>query len=237
MNKKAIIIPILILLAVTVILDRIAAAYPPQAGGSANIPGGMPSLPGMPGDDSDLGAGALDSASTSAGSMKAKIFTDLEETFSFSFPEQFYAMGSELGLDQWSLNSQIPGKVLATVVIPRSFQPKTNFSEGTFTVGMSGDAAAIASCLTANNGESADGAAKIAGVTFSKFLLSDAAAGNRYDTASYRTVRKGACYALERMIHSTAIGAYDPSQGISEFDRAKIDGILEAMVMSFRFLK
>jgi hypothetical protein len=41
---------------------------------------------------------------------------------------------------------------------------------------------------------------------------------------------------IEYTIHSTNIGAYDPSQGISEFDKAKVVTALETMVHSVNFL-
>ena len=132
-------------------------------------------------------------------------------------------------------------------MIPRSFQPKTNFSEATFVVGSSADPKSIELCLRASNGETpgynpevanpvSAGRVTINGVAFSKYNLGDAGAGNYYDTTSYRTMRDGVCYAVEYTIHSTNIGNYDPSQGISEFDRAKVQGILEDIAKSFKFL-
>ncbi len=184
-------------------------------------------------------------------------FTNEAETFSFAYPKQFMVVGDEIELSQqWRANADTMGDRLVTVVIPRSFQPKTNFSEATFVVGSSADPKSIELCLRASNGETpgynpevanpaADSATNpvsagrvtINGVAFSKYNLGDAGAGNYYDTTSYRTMRDGLCYAVEYTIHSTNLGNYDPSQGISEFDRAKVQGILEDMVKSFKFIQ
>ena len=37
-------------------------------------------------------------------------------------------------------------------------------------------------------------------------------------------------------IHSTNIGNYDPSQGISEFDKTNVTNVLETIAGSFMFL-
>ncbi len=177
-------------------------------------------------------------ASASKGSAPRYSFVDQSETFSFSYERQFNVVGSEIGLtDQWRQNASSQGSVLAMVVIPKSFQPKTNFSEAVFSIGTSADPAAVASCLKPANGETADGTAVIGGLRFSKIRLGDAGAGNFRDIVSYRLVRDGQCYAIEHMIHYLNIGAFDPSQGIAEFDRARVEGALEGMVASFAFLK
>ena len=76
----------------------------------------------------------------------------------------------------------------------------------------------------------------IGSMKFTKITLSDAGAGNFYNTTSYRTIYHNQCYAIEYTIHSTNIGNYSPDQGITEFDQTKIVPLLENMVQSFKFL-
>jgi len=65
---------------------------------------------------------------------------------------------------------------------------------------------------------------------------SDPGAGNIYDTTSYKTIKNNMCYAVEYTVHSTNINNYSPDQNIKEFDKVKIENILNEMVKSFRFL-
>ena len=73
------------------------------------------------------------------------------------------------------------------------------------------------------------------GMDYTKLTVSDAGAGNFYDVTSYRMIKDSQCYALEYTIHSTNIGNYSPDQGITEFDKTKIQTILESIVKSFSF--
>lgn len=175
------------------------------------------------------------SGDTSAG---MKTFVDAGKTFRFSYPSMFSVTSGEIGYtNAWSNNSQQTGLVLAQVVVPGSYQPKTNFSEARFSVGTSADPAAVKNCLTATDGSvNSKTDVTIGGQKYVKFIESDAGAGNRYDTTSYRALRNDQCYAIEYTIHSTNLGNYSPDQGITQYDQAKVQGILDAMAQSFAFL-
>lgn len=163
-------------------------------------------------------------------------FTDASGTFHFIYPEGLTISGGEMGYTQnWRANATTTGLVLVQVVMPKSSQPKTNFSEAKFTVGVSSDPSAISLCQTATNGEQSAGAVTINGVKFAKTNLRDAGAGNFYDTTSYRALLDGDCFALEYTIHSTNLGNYDPSQGIKQFDKQKVVDGFEGIVKSFQF--
>ena len=160
-------------------------------------------------------------------------------TFSFDYPKDLNPEGNmgKYSDYSWRLNAPMnEGVALAMVTIPKSIQPNTNLSDSRFTVGASTDAQAIKNCLIATNGEAALGESTIDGLSYKKFELADAAAGNRYDTISYRIIHDNACYAIEYTIHSTAIDNYPPELGIKEFDRTLITSELERMVQSFGFL-
>ena len=163
-------------------------------------------------------------------------YTDASKTFSFSFPSQFPLFG-ELGYSQdWVLNSTSSGLLLAEVMIPKSFEPGTNFGESKFTIGVSSDPDAVSQCLTPQfpNMEKIS-TTTVNGTQFTKFIFSDAGAGNFYDTTSYRTIYNGGCYAIEYTIHSGNIDNYPPGT-VTAFDENKIRNIFENMAQSFRFL-
>jgi hypothetical protein len=165
-------------------------------------------------------------------------FTDSNNVFSFNYNPYFKVNPGydELTTD-WISNAKQKGILLARVSIPRSYLPNTNFSGATFTIGRSGDASIIKTCISdMKNGEKKDGTKTIDGYTFTKFTLSDAGAGNFYDTASYRGIVDGDCYVLEQTIHSTNIGNYSAKQGIKEFDKTTIQSDFDKMLNGFSFL-
>jgi membrane-bound inhibitor of C-type lysozyme len=165
-------------------------------------------------------------------------FTDAGKTFSFSYPSEFNFSGGDGSYTQdWRVNTQNLGLLFTVVQIPKSFMPGTNFGDAKFTVGTSADPDAVKNCLVAQNGEKVESSnAMIGNTKFTEITLSDAGAGNFYETTSYRTLRNDQCYAVEYTIHSSNIGNYSPDQGIKEFDQAKITSILEGMAESFKFL-
>lgn len=165
-------------------------------------------------------------------------FTDASKAISFSHPTEFFVDGTVVAqTGAWMQNATIRGTRLAEMTIERTYMPKTNFSGATFTVGKSTDKKAVASCLTEAVGNNiAKSEVTINGTTYTKMNYTDAGAGNFYDVTSYRTVKNNVCYAVEYIIHSTNIGNYSPDQGITEFDKAKIQNILEATVNSLTFL-
>ncbi|HVW82557.1 MAG TPA: MliC family protein [Candidatus Paceibacterota bacterium] len=170
----------------------------------------------------------------------AKTFIDESGLFSFKFPDAFSIVGTEPGYTQsWMVNATTSGMLLAEVQLPASAMPKTNFGGADFTVGVSSDPSAIASCLSYNpTGAPGSGpvTALINGVTFDKFTSHDIGAGNLYDTTSYRLIRDGECYALEYTIHSTQIANY-PKGTVTAFNAQQITKELDGIATSFQFLQ
>jgi membrane-bound inhibitor of C-type lysozyme len=179
-------------------------------------------------------------AGTSATSTSgAQIFTNQGKTFSFSYPSVFSISGGGVGYStDWMVNATTSGLLLVKATLPSSFEPKTNFANATLSVGTSADPTAISECLTYAAG--GNGVKKstvtINGVTYTKFVTSDAGAGNFYQTTSYRVVHNSQCYVVEYTIHSSNIGNYSPDQGIKAFDQSKVQNALESVVQSFKFL-
>jgi membrane-bound inhibitor of C-type lysozyme len=164
-------------------------------------------------------------------------YTDFSKTFSFSYPNQFTLSGGSVGYSQdWSYGTNDLGNLLSVVHIPKSFLPGTNFGESRFTVGTSVDPDAVKNCLAFTyGGTGTTSKVMINGREFTKMNFTDAGAGNYYDTTSYRTIYNDQCYAVEYTIHSSNIYNYSPDQGIKEFDKAKINSVLENIVQRFKF--
>jgi hypothetical protein len=131
-----------------------------------------------------------------------------------------------------------PGLQFFTLTIPRVFEPQTNFADAKLTVGMSGNAAAVAECLIAEPTEPnqpASGTTTINGTVFTVFHFADAGAGNYYETTSYRTRHVGACWAVEYTIHSSQIGNYPPEYQLKPFDETALHDVLDRIVGTFKF--
>lgn len=179
------------------------------------------------------------SATTSpTGSTGTSVYSDPNNTFSFTYPSEFTLSGGGVGYTQdWMNNSAQMGLLLVKVVIPQTFQQSTNFVDARFTVGTSADPTAVKNCLVAP--ESGTPTQKsmltINGTQYTKFTSGDAGAGNFYDTTSYRVVRSNQCYAIEYTIHYSNIANYPTDSGIHEFDKAAVQSSLEGIVQSFKF--
>jgi len=126
-----------------------------------------------------------------------------------------------------------------TLVIPRAFEPQTNFADAKLTVGMSSDAAAVAQCLVPEPSgppnQLPTSTAIINGTAFTIFHTNDAGAGNFYETTSYRTRHAGQCWAVEYTIHSSQIGNYPVEYQLKPFDEAALHDVLDRIVGTFKF--
>ncbi len=155
--------------------------------------------------------------------------------FSFIYTTDFNVLSEEENARlPWSQDSSLPGRRLVTLSLPQDFMPKTNFSEATVSAGVSNNAGVIADCITGEQG-TMESKRTINGLEFTVLSLTDAGAGNRYATKSYRLLRDKTCYAFEATIHSTAVENHPAEQGIAQFDAAKIDAILEAVISTIAF--
>ncbi len=165
-------------------------------------------------------------------------YADPNKLFSFSYPSAFTLSGGSTDYVQdWMVNSTADGLLLVKVVVPQSFEPKTNFGDAKFTVGTSPHPAAVSGCLAApaSGTPVQKSLVTINGVPYTRYVSSDAGAGNLYTTTSYRTVHNGQCYAIEYTIHSSNIQNYPSNSGITAFDEAKVQQALESIVQSFKF--
>ncbi len=178
------------------------------------------------------------STTTPVTSNDTTTYTDPNHVFSFSYPSIFTLSGGTMGYTQeWMNNATTTGLALVKVVVPQSFELNTNFSDARFTVGTSSHPDAVRSCLAAPASGSPIQKTQVSihGVVYTKYTTMDAAAGNRYETTSYRTVHAGQCYAIEYTIHYGNIQNYPTDSGITEFNKTKVQNALETIVQSFSF--
>ncbi len=165
-----------------------------------------------------------------------KTYTDQGGTFTFAFRSDFSVSTKAETGTAWTAPASTAGIVLAKILVPASFEPGTNFGDATFTVGASTDPSAVATCLQSLAGGTGSAVLSIGGTQFTKLEFQGAAAGNRYDTTSYRAVRNGQCYAVEYTIHYSVFENY-PKGAVKEFDEAKATMALDEIAKSFQFLK
>ena len=163
-------------------------------------------------------------------------YTNNEYGFSLEFSADFIKLSDDENTRlPWSYGSARAGRRLLTLQLPQAFMPKTNFADGSVTIGVSADKAEVGGC-TIGDTEPAN-VRNINGTNFTELDFSDAGAGNFYATKSYRVVRGDVCLALEATIHSTNLANYSPEQGIVEFDKSSIDAALDEVIQSFTFNK
>ncbi len=114
------------------------------------------------------------------------------------------------------------------------YSPKTNLSEAYLELAASIDPAVVSTCTQASAqfAETITGQVTINGYTFTRSEFSGAAAGNRYDQVTYRTVAQGRCFELASLIHSTNIGNYTPGT-VVEFDRPVLLGKFDTVLNTF----
>lgn len=187
---------------------------------------------------------ATDGAAAAYYADPAEWQTDANNTqggFSIAYPPDFDAQdnASAAPSTDWRLDADgTPGVKYFTLTVPRAFEPQTNFVDATLTVGASGNDAAVAQCMTPDAGGepgTATSSATINGIAFTIFTFGGAAAGNHYDTKSYRTLHAGECYAVEYTVHSGEIANYPPSYRIQPFNEPQIDSVMEKIVGTFNF--
>jgi hypothetical protein len=162
--------------------------------------------------------------------------------FSIAYPIDFSVQDNYTATPStdWRVNAgTISGVKYFTLIVPKAFEPQTNFGDATLTVGLSGSAVAVTQCLAqsaANGPAVATSSITINGIPFTIFQSSDAGAGNYYETTSYRTVHGGKCYAIEYTVHSAQIANYPTSYDLQPLDETKIATLMQNIIGTFKFL-
>jgi len=115
--------------------------------------------------------------------------------------------------------------------------PGKNFDNAAFSVHVLAGVKTEAKCEAVGNGEQADGAATIGGLSFKKFAYGDAAMGHQLSGENYRYFRSGTCFQLSTDIFTSTFENY-PTGTLERFtdaDRAMVQHVLDGMLLSFRF--
>ena len=157
--------------------------------------------------------------------------------FRVAYPLDFFGTSFQpLPTEAWSQNSfGISGMKFLELDIPKAFEPQTNFDDAKLTIGRSANAGK--ECLAPSmEGPSSFSTTTINGVDFAKFEISNAGAGNLYQSTLYRTLHNGQCYAVEYTIHSSQLGNYPPEYHLRQFDSTKLTDVLDRIVGTFKFL-
>jgi hypothetical protein len=72
-------------------------------------------------------------------------------------------------------------------------------------------------------------------VEFAAFRDSDDGMSHYHEITSFRAVHGGQCWAVEYMIASTSLGVYPPEYGLKPFDMARVRGLMDRIVATFKF--
>ena len=171
-----------------------------------------------------------------------QINTRSDAGFRIAYPVDF-AIQNNTNLapsTDWRVNGGGESGVKAfRLVVPKTYEPNTNLADSTLTVGYSATQAAQTACLTpdpSGGPATATTTVNVNGTAFSVFSSSDAGAGNLYHTVSYRALHDGKCYAIEYTIHSTQLANYPASYGLTQFDEAKVEALMDRIVNTFSFI-
>lgn len=155
------------------------------------------------------------------------VYTNEQYGISLQYGNDFTVYSADQNIERpWSFVSDVSGTRLFTIVLPREFQPRTNFSNAEIGLGVSTDRTAVENCVLAQGGETTQGNQQ----GFAVFTSTDAGAGNFYETTSRRIGIDSACIALESVIHSTNIGNYPAEQGITEYNRALVQAVIDTVM-------
>jgi membrane-bound inhibitor of C-type lysozyme len=167
-----------------------------------------------------------------------KTYKNDQNVFAVRYPSVFEIEQSQTDKSTaWSYNTATVGTVGLKLLIPASYQPKTNFQEAAFLVGWSEERQAVEQCLEPPEANiMKEEQVTTNGVTYHHTRYGEAGAGNFYEIDRYRTVRKERCYSIEQMIHSTNLGNYSPDQDITAFNKKKVQKTLEQAWQGFVFL-
>lgn len=155
------------------------------------------------------------------------------QKFGFSIGRPASSPAKTQGFEAYLPLTQAP--VVGFTLTPEIFQG-TNLLDAGVYIGASSDAAVAEKWNqpVADSGEKMAGTVEINELSFAVFTSNEAAAGNIYEKKIYRTLRDGTCFEIVELLQSGNIGNYDKGT-VVEFDKAKFEGYLEAMVKTFAF--
>jgi hypothetical protein len=158
----------------------------------------------------------------------------------FGFVDSRYAVALNYTDEFAPTDMQVPVNIKGTPLLTLAFidtsyySPRTNLSEATLVLAASTDPAIVSTCTqpSAQFSETVTGQVTVNSYTFTRSEFNGAAAGNRYDQISYRTVWNDKCFEVVFLIHSTNIGNYTPGT-VVEYDHDALLGKFEGLLDTF----
>jgi hypothetical protein len=161
-------------------------------------------------------------------------------TQNFGFSDPRYLVGLSYTDEFAPTDVQIPVNLKGTPLLtlafidPDFYSPRTNLSEAYLLLAATADPAIVSTCTQPSTqvAETVTGLVSINNITFTRSEFVGAAAGNRYDQVTYRTVWADKCIEMVFLIHSTNIGNYPPGT-VVEYDRAALLSKFETVLNSF----
>lgn len=154
-------------------------------------------------------------------------WVDSKLSFSIAHPSDFASSSTDFA--GYLPLTQTP---LVSFVVPQSMYKGTNLEEAGVYVGATSSPQALTSCTSPMQGETLSHET-INGADFVVATSTEAGAGNLYESKIYRRIENGWCVEIVEMLHSGNIGNYTPG-AVKEFDKAYFDGILDAIVHTYR---
>jgi hypothetical protein len=155
-----------------------------------------------------------------------KKYINSDYNFSFAYPSEDSANNNFQY--QFATNN-----TLVRIDLPAKYYSDTNLGEAAFIVGASRQPSIIASCTVPVLGEEKLGLRTISGSDFTAFYSLEPAAGNRYETISYRTVKNDICYEVIEFLHWGEISNYTPG-AVKEFDHNLVIVQLDRILSTFK---
>jgi hypothetical protein len=155
-----------------------------------------------------------------------------DQRFGFSLYRPESSTLATQGFEGYLPLTQTP---VVAIALPKDLFEGTNLFEAGVYIGAnsSPSMASTWDLPSADFGEVAAGAKEVNGISFAVFTSTDAAAGNIYEETVCRTLRDGVCFEIVELLHSGNIGNFNPD--IVEFDRARFQGYLDAILGTFTF--
>ncbi|MCK9360889.1 hypothetical protein M0Q28_01530 [Patescibacteria group bacterium] len=151
--------------------------------------------------------------------------------FSLRYPANFELTEGEgfggANLDESIVRIGIPDGIYTTI--------GTNYSEAYLVVSRSTKPEVVHTCLDFDPAYPVSKGPDVRsnGITFRFATTTEAAAGNIYESALYRTTYQSRCYEIALVIHTGNAGNYDPP--VAEFDRSLAMEPLEEIFRTFAF--
>lgn len=171
-------------------------------------------------------------------SPTAKIYTDSTHGFTFQYPTTARLVTDPKEMSSLSYIPLCdPDHTYACVWFSPNLFPKSNFQGAGFTVNFA--EATQATCQESQDTQEPGEISTINGISFLKYNISGAAAGNQVEAYEYRVFHGNTCFVVATQVHTTTYGNY-PEGSITRFtdqNRAQIFATLNQILSTFRFTK